>query len=140
MGNLILNFLQEQGILIVMGLMVLEGIVHQWVASRRYRRLRTGLQALAASGSGTAERGQTEILRQGGQVTYGKRTETAAESMAESRNDIGLQPGWCQFFVCKSGGCRSIDGFCIHQLHDHYQKLTSGDGCVWRETEITANL
>lgn len=49
MGNLILNFLQEQGILIVLGLMLLEGILHQWVASRRYRRLWNGIQSLAVA-------------------------------------------------------------------------------------------
>lgn len=77
MGNLILNFLQQQGILIVMGLLVLEGIVHQWVASRRYRRLWTGIQALTASYR------QGESHRQAGQTTYGKSTEMAAESVAE---------------------------------------------------------
>ena len=77
MGNLILNFLQEQGILIMMGLMVLEGIAHQWVASRRYRRLRTGLQSLAVS------YGQGEISHQAEQATYGKGTEPATGSVAE---------------------------------------------------------
>ncbi len=77
MGNLILNFLQEQGILIVMGLMVLEGIVHQWVASRRYRRLRAGIQSL------TAAYGQGDVHRQAGQATYGKGTEAVAESGKE---------------------------------------------------------
>ncbi len=73
MGNLILNFLQEQGILIVMGLMVLEGLAHQWTASRRYRRLRTGIQSLIAT------YGQSDAHRQTGQVTYGKGTEMAEE-------------------------------------------------------------
>lgn len=80
MGNLILNFLQEQGILIVMGLMILEGIVHQWAASRRYRRLRAGIQSL------TATYGSGEVHRQAGQTTYGMGTETAAESVAEISN------------------------------------------------------
>lgn len=80
MGTLILNFLQEQGILIMMGLMVLEGIAHQWVASRRYRRLRTGLQSLAVS------YGREDASRQEGQATYGKGTELAAGSVAEAGN------------------------------------------------------
>jgi len=49
MGNLIVKFLQEQGILIVMGLLVLEGILQQCMASRRYRRLWAGLRSLTAS-------------------------------------------------------------------------------------------
>ena len=77
MGNLILNFLQEQGILIMMGLMVLEGIVHQWVASRRYHRLRTGLQSLATSN------GQGDSSHQTGQATYGKGAGSATGSVAE---------------------------------------------------------
>ena len=77
MGNLILNFLQEQGILIMMGLMVLEGIAHQWVASRRYRRLRTGLQSLAVS------YGQGEISHQAEQATYGQGAGSATGSVAE---------------------------------------------------------
>lgn len=52
MGNLVLNFLQEQGILIVMGLLVLEGILHQWVASRRYRRLWEGIRSMTPKESG----------------------------------------------------------------------------------------
>ena len=77
MGNLILNFLQEQGILIMMGLLVLEGIAHQWVASRRYRRLRAGLQSL------TGVYSHEEGSRQAGKVTYGKGTESAEGAMAE---------------------------------------------------------
>ena len=77
MGNLILNFLQEQGILIMMGLMVLEGIAHQWVASRRYHRLRTGLQSLATSN------GQGDSSHQTGQATYGKGAGAATGSVAE---------------------------------------------------------
>ena len=46
MGNWIMNFLREQGILLVMGLLVLEGVVHQWVSACRYRKLRGGLQSL----------------------------------------------------------------------------------------------
>jgi len=71
MGNLILSFLQEQGILIVMGLLILEGIVHQWAASRRYRRLRDGIHSLSSF------YGQGEVSRQAGQATYGKLTEMA---------------------------------------------------------------
>ncbi|MBP3701931.1 MAG: hypothetical protein J6I64_08570, partial [Lachnospiraceae bacterium] len=48
MGNLILNFLQQQGIIVVLGLMVAGGIFSQIMASRRYRRLRAGIQSLAA--------------------------------------------------------------------------------------------
>ena len=76
MGNLILNFLQEQGILIVLGLMVLEGILHQWVASRRYRRLRTGLQALAVS-NGVAAEPMTESAN--GSRKRGRRTSRRQE-------------------------------------------------------------
>ena len=82
MGNSILNFLQEQGILIVMGLMVLEGMVHQWVASRRYRRLRTGLQALPASHGAPQERGQAGSVNG---MTSGSMTETAPSSRKKSR-------------------------------------------------------
>ena len=78
MGNLILNFLQEQGILIVMGLLVLEGIAYQWVASRRYRRLRAGIQSLT---------GQPEIHHQVGTATYNKNTDLVAESVAEIKSD-----------------------------------------------------
>ena len=77
MGNLILNFLQEQGILIMMGLMVLEGIVHQWAASRRYRRLRSGIQALAAVHGHSEERGQTE------RGAAGKTVELTPDPMME---------------------------------------------------------
>lgn len=77
MGNLILKFLQEQGILIMMGLIILEGVAHQWVASRRYRRLRTGLQSLVASYS------QEDTSRQSGQATYGKGAELAAGPVTE---------------------------------------------------------
>lgn len=48
MGNLILNFLQQQGIIVVLGLMAVGGVFSQIVASRRYRKLRAGIQSLAA--------------------------------------------------------------------------------------------
>ena len=56
MGNLVLNFLREQGILVVLGLMLVGGLWNQILASRRYRRLRAGIQSLAAlqgAGAGT---------------------------------------------------------------------------------------
>lgn len=84
MGNLIMNFLQEQGILIVMGLLVLEGLVHQWVASRRYRRLRTGLQALAASHGMTQERGQVPTSNGTVSMTAGRGGDKAAETTTEA--------------------------------------------------------
>lgn len=84
MGNLILNFLQEQGILIVMGLMVLEGLAHQWVSSRRYHRLRTGLQALAASHGVTQERGSVPTGNGAVSMTSVRGGDMAAEAMTET--------------------------------------------------------
>ena len=77
MGNLIMNFLHEQGILLVMGLMVLEGIVHQWVSARRYRKLRGGLQSLLTGF------GQDNGQRQPVHIPAGKENDMTAGDVAE---------------------------------------------------------
>ena len=47
MLNVVLGFLREQGILLILGLLVAGGIISQLLASGRYRRLRKGIQSLA---------------------------------------------------------------------------------------------
>ncbi len=47
MVDVVLGFLREQGILLILGLLVAGGIFSQILASSRYRRLRKGIQSLA---------------------------------------------------------------------------------------------
>lgn len=53
MVTLVLNFLREQGILIMLGWMLAGGIFRQVTATRRYRRLRGGIQSLTVQLTGS---------------------------------------------------------------------------------------
>lgn len=64
MVTLILNFLREQGILIVMGWMLAGGIFRQVMEGRRYRRLRAGIQSLQG-GTQAAPQSVTAGMSQG---------------------------------------------------------------------------
>ena len=55
----LLLFLQQQGILIVMGMMLVGGLLHQITARHRYRKLYAGIQALSPAQK-TAEKMPSE--------------------------------------------------------------------------------
>ena len=48
MLDMVLNFVREQGVFVILGLMAAGGIFSQLMASRRFRKLRRGIQSLAA--------------------------------------------------------------------------------------------
>jgi len=76
MLDTILKFVQEQGIYLVLGLMVVGGIFAQLLASRRYRRLRNGIQSLASLQTSAG---------QGGAVSQTVRAEKYSGATREER-------------------------------------------------------
>ncbi len=98
MGNLILHVLQEQGILVVLGLLVVGGIVGQILAVRRYRRLRAEIQSLAGYRTtpdrGTSMQGTSEggISPMGSEAVKNRRTRRRQE-VDRSDQDMGGKVG-----------------------------------------------
>ncbi len=86
MGNLIVNFLREQGILIIMGWMLAGGIVNQILYTRRYRKLKAGLHALAGRQTAT----DTEVQNGADQNTA---VHTVASEMSPKKRTSRRSPG-----------------------------------------------
>lgn len=84
MLDVVLNFLQEQGILVILGLLVAGGIFGQAMASVRFRKLRKGIQSLAVLQT-PGQQGAAVRQKQAGKERIGR----AADRNAGQGEDLG---------------------------------------------------
>ena len=79
MLDMVLNFVREQGVFVILGLMVAGGIFSQILASARFRKLRRGIQSLAAL--------QTPVKQETSPVALRARTEREVRTMERDREE-----------------------------------------------------
>lgn len=76
MLDMVLNFVREQSVFVLLGVILAGGLISQLFASRRYRRLRRGMESLAALGSSADRQAMREAV--------GLKQRRAAETVAEN--------------------------------------------------------
>ena len=124
MSSFVSQFLREQGILIVMGWMLLAGILHQITAGRRYRRLRGAIQSM---GAGEEKIPQRKIRRRERKRGFGQPVHSPS-SMAFSE---GSREG--DYEAPYEAAPMAVQ----NHVTSHGQKGTAG---VQQESELDAQL
>lgn len=95
MLDMVLNVIREQSVFVLMGLLVVGGLFAQLMASRRYRKLRSGIQSLAAlqnSSPSTASTLRTQSI----QLARSERAERRRQAQLEREQEAGLTDGASQ--------------------------------------------
>lgn len=86
MLDMVLNVIREQGVFVLAGLWLLGGLLSQFMASRRYRKLRGGIQSLAAlqtpAAPAAGTRGQDRPIVRSEQAEKRRKAQLAKEQEA----------------------------------------------------------
>ena len=94
MLDLVLSVIREQSVFVLMGLMIAGGLISQFMASRRYRKLRGGIQSLAALQASPASASSSRT--QAGALVRSERAQRQSEQ--EHKSEQGDEPAKTDVF------------------------------------------
>ena len=89
MLDMVLSVIREQSVFVLMGLMIAGGLISQFMASRRYRKLRGGIQSLAALQASPASASSSRT--QAGALVRSERAQRRHEEQARQERKAQRQ-------------------------------------------------